>query len=372
VKNKNIPRVLFAHQSEYLDFFRGLSALLVLFSHICQIFWSGYFKSEPLNSIVNAISGIAVMVFFVLSGFLISTTVYRNLARHNFNGFDSKKFLIDRLVRLYPPLLFSLLLMCIIYGICSLFGLEGVRMNIEWANILGSMFFLQNFYEFIKIPTMNGPLWSLSWEFWYYIFALLSVLAVKKPFRYGLCLFLLCLVGLYSTRALEFFSGLVVWCSGALVFFLFQLNWGRDKVQITLTYIALFVGLVVSYFFFSTEIQSNVFTGGKKYVAGLTFSIVLLLLLMRNNGSLRISENLIFRFFINSSTYSYTLYIIHFPILYFIFLAFDMSSMTNIALFLMSITSFMFCLLFSAFCSRYLEAKPILDSIKRFITRFHT
>ena len=291
-------RRLTPFQSDYLDFFRGLSAVLVLLSHICQIFWHEYFKIDFLNNVVNAVSGIAVMVFFVLSGFLISTTIYRNLAKHQFKSFDSKKFIIDRLVRLYPPLLFTLLLMCIIYSICMLFGFEGTRMNIEWANLLGTAFFLQNFYDYIEIPTMNGPLWSLSWEFWYYAFALLFILATKKSPRYGLYLMLICVLALYSNRALEFFSGLVVWCSGALIFYLFQTGWGKKKYQINVTYSALFLGLCFSYFFFSTDIQSTIFSGGKKYVAGLTFSVILLLLLMKDKSKLSLSRRPIFKFFI--------------------------------------------------------------------------
>lgn len=354
-------------QSDYLDFFRGLSAVLVLLSHICQIFWHHYFKTEFLNYIVNAISGIAVMVFFVLSGFLISTTIYRNLAKHQFKGFDSRKFIIDRLVRLYPPLLFALLLMFIIYSVTNQLGFDGARMKIEWVNLVGTAFFLQNFYDYIEIPTMNGPLWSLSWEFWYYVFALLLVLAIKKSIHYAFYLTLICVVALYSNRALEFFSGLVVWCSGALIFYLFQIHWGKKKYQVILTYGALVLGFSFSFLFFTTDIQSTIFTGGKKYVAGLTFSVVLLLLLMKNKSEMSLSKTPMFNFFVKSSTYSYTLYIIHFPILYFIFIVFNMSIMGELELLFISMLSVCFCLLFSAFCSRYLESKSVLDSIKAFI-----
>lgn len=370
MNHNNSCKSLTTYQSEYFDFFRGLSAVLVLLSHICQIFWNKYFQDEMLNSIVNAISGIAVMVFFVLSGFLISTTIYRNLVKNNFKCFDSKRFIIDRLVRLYPPLLFTFILMCLIYFVSMQMGLEGARMTIEWNNLIGSMFFLQNFYSYIQIPLMNGPLWSLSWEFWYYIFALLLVLTIKKSWHYFFYLILLFVLAAYSLRGLEFFSGLVVWCSGSLAFFLYQLGWGSKKYHQMLTLVALSIGLGISYFFFTTDIQSNIFTGGKKYVAGLTFSLIIVWILIQKKEASFIQKNILFRFFKRSSSYSYTLYIVHFPILYFIYLAFNMSGMTDVQLMFMSVISMFFSILFSAFFSRFLEAKEVLNSIKKFINRF--
>jgi len=101
-----------------LHIIRGLAALYVAVGHAKVVFWSGgqeYLKAYPISSwsILDYISfGIDMMssaaqefviVFFVLSGFFIAFSFEKN-------KWKTKEFILNRLVRISPPYLASVLL----------------------------------------------------------------------------------------------------------------------------------------------------------------------------------------------------------------------------------------------------------------------
>lgn len=120
----------------------------------------------------------AVIVFFVLSGFLISSTILRS---HILGKWSWRHYAVNRATRLYVVLLPGLLLGFFWDRLGSwLFAAKGIYAhslsdlgpavplkNLTPGNFLGNLFFLQT----ILCETFgsNGPLWSLSNEFWYYV-----------------------------------------------------------------------------------------------------------------------------------------------------------------------------------------------------------
>ncbi len=96
-----------------LDFLRWTSALAVLVGHVRM------FLFPPLESIPHAGIGLktfflltgfgnqAVMVFFVLSGFLVGGRAAEKISDGTFRMAD---YMADRVSRLYPVFLFGLLL----------------------------------------------------------------------------------------------------------------------------------------------------------------------------------------------------------------------------------------------------------------------
>jgi peptidoglycan/LPS O-acetylase OafA/YrhL len=105
----------------------------------------------------------AVIVFFVLSGFVIKYTFERSADK------SFKYYFVRRFIRLYIPLFFIFLLG---YGIkCYT---EGAMANPEWKTLLGNIFMLQDVIS--QKPNVlsaaymgNGVLWSLSYEWWFYM-----------------------------------------------------------------------------------------------------------------------------------------------------------------------------------------------------------
>ena len=73
--------------SIHLDAIRGLAALLVFWSHVRALFFVPYESVAHRNALIKVLyffdgfGHSAVMVFFVLSGFLISSSVLRSLER---------------------------------------------------------------------------------------------------------------------------------------------------------------------------------------------------------------------------------------------------------------------------------------------------
>ena len=137
----------------------------------------------------------AVMVFFVISGYLVGGKVwslYRN------RRFGWPRYLVDRLSRLYAVLFVALVLGAVLdwsgYWVFNSYGLynKGYAGQIAvlgtdpfdrmgWQDFLANAFFLQT----IAGPPFgsNGPLWSLAYEWWYYIlFPALLLVVFRKGF----------------------------------------------------------------------------------------------------------------------------------------------------------------------------------------------
>ncbi len=139
----------------------------------------------------------AVMVFFVISGFLVGGKVW---SLYQEGRFEWRRYLVDRVSRLYAVLFVALLLGAILdwvgylyfnkYGLYS-HGYQGAIAVFRTAPIdqMGWEYFLVNglFLQTILGPTYgsNGPLWSLAYEWWYYILFPLVLAAVWPIVDYG-------------------------------------------------------------------------------------------------------------------------------------------------------------------------------------------
>lgn len=84
------PKKISQQQSVWLDFLRGISAQLVLLGHLLSFNGIQHRYSLPL------IQNFGVVVFFVLSGYLITQT---SILKGREYGF--KKYMIDRFARIY-------------------------------------------------------------------------------------------------------------------------------------------------------------------------------------------------------------------------------------------------------------------------------
>nr|WP_246447750.1 acyltransferase family protein [Novosphingobium flavum] len=165
----------------------------------------------------------AVMVFFVISGFWITSAIDRRRKGPSFWS----DYLIDRLSRLLlvivPALLIGGLFDLISLRLHSPYaeGLSGalsltasIQPRMEPQVLLGNLLFLQN----IAVPTFgsNGPLWSLANEFWYYLWfpALLLALIQRRP---NLALATIA-IGLLAPLSL--YGGFGVWLMGSALYYL--------------------------------------------------------------------------------------------------------------------------------------------------------
>lgn len=142
-----------------LEYARGFAACYVCFTHVLPLCGFGKGKFE----IFLRFGQEAVMLFFLLSGFVI----YFSFERAEDKSF--KNYFLRRFLRIYPIFVISLLLG---YLALCVSARNWVRLDIKSA--LANLCMLQDF-SYAKPGVLfspfagNSPLWSLSYEWWFYM-----------------------------------------------------------------------------------------------------------------------------------------------------------------------------------------------------------
>jgi peptidoglycan/LPS O-acetylase OafA/YrhL len=225
-----------------LDVLRGPAAILVFAEHWRNLF----FKDFPdlvapglaikLFYLFSGAGHEAVMIFFVLSGCVIAH-VTSGMVRQG--RWSWSAYLSARLTRLWVVLLPALVLTAI-WDRLGIFLSQGketiyagdyghvlnapVAESLNLNAFLGNLFFLQK----ILVPPYgsNGPLWSISYEFVYYLVFPLIFLGfpqARRLYLSGLCSLALA-IGLLIFAGRSVSEGFVVWFMGVSVYFLYQKN----------------------------------------------------------------------------------------------------------------------------------------------------
>lgn len=369
------------YDSALFDSFRGASALLVLVGHIYQFIIAPSYQLDTENNvfsfIFSQVAVLSVMVFFVLSGFMITASMYRNASQRDFNSFDVNTFVKDRLIRLYPPLIFTLALTVFLFVIASVLDLKALesfsngqelylvreKLELEPVNIIASLFFLQNFFDELSTPSMISPLWSLSHEFWFYVLGALALLSCYKKL-FIVPLITLLLIAVNSDERVMFLSGFCIWLSGAvlaLLYFNDKLSSKGIRVFILLAFV-----LVLSvYYFFVANRSSHLFLHGGKFVFGILFALFLALLIsFKSHQNKTFIQNKLMLFLKNAAKYSYTLYLIHAPILLFTMALFHDVVLFKPAYYLgLSVVLGFSVITLSRYLANYLESKQFIVSL---------
>lgn len=150
--------------SLYLDLVRLLAAVIVMVYHFAYARFSG----GGLQFIRDShIGSDAVITFFVLSGFVIAYVT----ASHDK---EIKTYLINRLSRLWSVVIPALILTIVADQLGR--AINPAAYDGWWyqadspiIRILANVLFVNEiWFETIR-PFTNGPFWSLSYEFWYYV-----------------------------------------------------------------------------------------------------------------------------------------------------------------------------------------------------------
>ena len=227
------------HNDRYvwLDLLRGLSALAVCAGHLRAAMFLDYSALESATSMgtdlfyfATSLGHQAVMAFFVLSGFFVGGSILKNS-----DNFHFQDYLVARLSRLWvvllPALIFTFFIDLYInayhpsvmsgghYPALSS-GPVGEASS-TWSTLFSNIFFLQTIYA--PVFGSNGPLWSLAFEFWYYMIFPLFMIAVGyielSIARRLLALFVLLLIGVFvAPNVIELFP---IWLFGVVVYLIY-------------------------------------------------------------------------------------------------------------------------------------------------------
>jgi peptidoglycan/LPS O-acetylase OafA/YrhL len=207
------------------DLVRGLAAIAVLVSHVVDVYISRLTgQDQRLVHAVDLLARHAVLVFFLLSGYLITLSILANIESHR--RFDALAYLSSRITRIYPPLCGALAIVIIAWALIHGFGLPGaVRYGLPGDRYAPADAFSLSAPEILSVlamqgglPVTDGPLWSLYAEFHIYILAMLGALAwsARTAARRYLWLALAVLLGLLWVWRWTWFSFFaLVWLLGA-------------------------------------------------------------------------------------------------------------------------------------------------------------
>lgn len=358
-RHRSVPQQI----SPQLDTIRGLAAIAVLVGHANQLIVA------PTDPSLFAVTGLAaqaaVMAFFVLSGFLICKSITRNAAGPA--GFSAGSYAADRFNRIVPPLAFSLLLVLGMWALAPLVFPTGStqfaaqypffqrkEFGVDPASLLGAAVFLNGFVT--STPSVNGPLWSLSYEVWYYVAA--GLIASSRGGR-GIALAVLVLLVLGAVNR-PFLIYSLVWFAGAWV--ALAHNAGRQPGPPERTIGA--VGLVGALVLAALYVRSSIGISAPAELrlqlvpyfnlcVGFFFAVVLQEIV---NGTVRFRPVVA-----GSADYSYTLYIIHYPLILFLYGAMQPRIHGNLAAtWLAALLAVATCLLLARTAARWVEhVRPI-------------
>lgn len=162
-----------------LDGLRGLTALYVVLYHSTGLLSRTPSPDDGLAwFFANAMSfgHQAVLLFFLISGFCI----HYGQAKSGVRRIDCARFAWRRARRLYPPLVLGLVVTALcdsvgshltphLYRGASTFWQDSVTVGSAYSpvTIVGNLLFQAR----LMVPELgsNSPLWSLAFEFWFYV-----------------------------------------------------------------------------------------------------------------------------------------------------------------------------------------------------------
>lgn len=292
-----------------LDIARAIAALYVIAHHIAQANnWTQGF------GFVLKFGSEAVIIFFILSGFVIYANEHVRYA--NLNSYFLRRFL-----RIYPTLIASII-------IASIVAIDNGNFisQFSWVELIGNLFNLQDI-SYLKPGVIispflkNEPLWSLSYEVLFYaVFPFAIKIYRSNPsltdnlIGVGCCLSYISFF-LWPNHFSLVLSYFIIWWTGAMIARSY-LHGYRSFFRVGYS----LIWLMVLIFIASIVVIYDGFDGFYRYpflqVRHFVFALIAVLLIFSPIGRF---INLVIKRFSISLTYiasvSYGLYLFHFPLL---------------------------------------------------------
>lgn len=296
-----------------LDAIRGFAALYVFLEHwINSLGFIPKFVEKGFFSFGQE----AVVIFFILSGFTIYFSCYTT-PKINF-----RRYFLKRFRRIYLPFIITAILSIFIF-----YTNGTLEKKFSWYELGGNILMLQD-NAFLKPGTWfdtflgNLPLWSLSYEWWFYMmfFPILNSAIFKSKYRiqilttFSVISFLMYLV--YPNQVSLICSYFIIWWSGVELadMYIHQQKFPFSKIQPILISLALMIGLTAANVIVKNDFRLGYYPFLLLRNFGASFLVILLGWLWYQRKLLFFPQ--ILGNFAIIAPISYGLYISHFTILH--------------------------------------------------------
>ena len=323
-----------SERSLYLHYLRFLSALIVCLGHIKEFLFVHMENtatiSEKFSRLFLGLGPSAVLVFFFLSGFLVGGKQIVYLFE---NALNLSNYLFDRLTRLWIVLFPAIFLTYIL----NLLTCRNSRVSLycsadlelashttmaplssqNFSDLISNVFFLQPFRG--TQWGGNGPLWSLSYEFWYYLifFSIINIFGGLFKLKKKILIISHLVFILATSRFLDlkWWSLGIIWLSGAITAFLLRQDKIRDyarKIQKIFPFKFTIMSLVLVF-------PALVFLKILHPVISFPVAIIILTLsvtLTSDESETYMKKNSQ-KLIVAGAQFSFSLYLIHFPLIAF-------------------------------------------------------
>ena len=279
---------------------RWIASLIVLLGH-AQMYarektGNGAFGWEYIGD--HAHSG--VVIFFVLSGFVIAWSVDKSA------DLTCKKYYIDRFSRIYSVLPMAIIFTVILDSVggqlsSSYSNPHLIPQDNYWVRVLVNLFSVQGYQGYRVQLGSNSALWSIGYEFFYYIvFGL--IFFWREIFHSKIKLASVVVLSLFILAGTKITLYFLIWLLGFIAYKL------QKKMTLNFGYFWLFlvVALLVNHFVVYLAL------GNDEYLRDFSLALVVAAMFVPATPSVGTV-----RFHKFMADFSYSLYAFHMPILFF-------------------------------------------------------
>jgi peptidoglycan/LPS O-acetylase OafA/YrhL len=319
----------------FLHYLRVSSALIVCLGHSKEFLFvhldTDAHAFERVIRLFLSLGPSAVLVFFFLSGFLVGGKVISDLLKKELN---LASYIFQRLSRLWIVLIPALILtFALNEATCGNYennlyctadpSLASHPQLPPLATQKISDFFLNLFFlqPFIGPPWGgNGPLWSLGYEFWYYMvfFCLMMLLQsiLLREFTYKLIPILICLFFAYKILNYDWIVLGIVWTSGSFTAYLLKIARIRDYSFKFKNYVPMKFSFLSAFLIMPSLVCLKFYP--RIYSFPILISILMFCILSVRSDTTSSMNKKLQNLIVRGSEFSFSLYLIHFPLLAFI------------------------------------------------------
>jgi peptidoglycan/LPS O-acetylase OafA/YrhL len=291
-----------------LDLLRVVAAEMVCTFHAIAFFKVDWLRAPHLPPMQN----FGVCIFFVLSGFLIAHTLTRKSENPQY-GFP--EYVIDRVARVYSGWIPALIFVAIADAILFRMGVYDTHRTRTLGAFIGNFLMLQQyagaFAQHLSFPVFGtgGPFWTMSVEFHIYLFVGAAFFLLRGA-KSRLTLIALLIFSQQAAANLTGTSLFILWLYGFAAAFILA----ECAAQVS-SGIWLAIGSVSAAFLCWKVAHHDPFDPANYIWLAASFT-ALIALALRSKLTIHTSDTGVVRIVRFMANYSFSLYLIHYTIMY--------------------------------------------------------